>query len=857
VAGVGSKIVQLLRRGRPLLGLALFVVALVVLHRQLKAHSLDEIRESLASIPYSAVALALGLTVVSYLTLTGFDALALRHIGKRLAYARIAVTSFVATVFSLDLGLNVVGSSAIRYRLYSSWGLSLSEVGTVVAFAALTFFVGILAFGGTLLSVVALPIPDAVRLPLETTRPIGFVLLTGLAAYAFVLLRRQKPIRVHDIEVKIPGKATTLAQIALASADWVLASAVLWVLLPSEGRIDFGTFIAIFMAAQILALASTVPAGLGVFEGLIIALLSASHSTPDVIGSLLVYRIIYYLLPIFGAVGILGTLEALKRREALGRVRDWAARLGSAVTAPAMGLAMLVAGLWLLAAAFIPPAAREASLLRLPLPVLEVSHALSAVTGLALVLLSAGIRRRVDAAWSASLGVLVIAAAASLAIGSHAALAGALALLALASWACRAHFDRPSSLLAARLPGEWTGLIAVALLGAVWLGVWSSTHEGPLTPLWTRFHPDAHAARGLRAAGLVAMLWAGFAAWQLARPQRASTEPAGPEELERAGRIVAGAQRADAHLALLGDKCLLFDAEDEDAVLMYATSGRSWISMGDPIGAPESRRSLAWQFRELTEQQGASAVFYEVGPEDLPTYLDLGLSIHKLGETARVPLENFSLEGSRHKGMRQVVRHCERDGARFEVVGADDVAPLLGELEAISNAWLSGKSTREKGFSLGAFHRDYLLRNPVALVRIGDAPVAFTNLWMGASGGEIAPDMMRYDPQAAPASVMEYLFIQSMLYGTEAGYRWFSLGMAPLSGLSTSPLAPAWNRVGGALYRHGEHFYNFQGLRRYKEKFHPVWEPRYLASPGGLSLPSVLARIAALVSGGVRGALSR
>ena len=114
-----------------------------------------------------------------------------------------------------------------------------------------------------------------------------------------------------------------------------------------------------------------------------------------------------------------------------------------------------------------------------------------------------------DAAWSASLGALVIAAAASLAIGSHAALAGALALLALGLWACRSHFDRPSSLFAARLPGEWTGLVAIALLGAAWLGAWSSTHEGPLSPLWTHFHPDAHAARALRAAGLVAILAGG------------------------------------------------------------------------------------------------------------------------------------------------------------------------------------------------------------------------------------------------------------------------------------------------------------------------------------------------------------
>jgi phosphatidylglycerol lysyltransferase len=104
---------------------------------------------------------------------------------------------------------------------------------------------------------------------------------------------------------------------------------------------------------------------------------------------------------------------------------------------------------------------------------------------------------------------------------------------------------------------------------------------------------------------------------------------------------------------------------------------------------------------------------------------------------------------------------------------------------------------------------------------------------------------------------MDALFLELMLWGREQGYRWFNLGMAPLSGLEERTLAPPWNRAGAWIFRHGEHFYNFQGLRRYKEKFDPVWEPRYLACPGGLALPRVLADIAALIAGGLRGVVGR
>ena len=170
---------------------------------------------------------------------------------------------------------------------------------------------------------------------------------------------------------------------------------------------------------------------------------------------------------------------------------------------------------------------------------------------------------------------------------------------------------------------------------------------------------------------------------------------------------------------------------------------------------------------------------------------------------------------------------------------------------------MSGKNTREKSFSLGSFRRDYLARLPLALVRREGRVVAFADLWTGAGGSEVSPDLMRFDPESAPASVMEYLFVQLMQWGRAEGYESLCLGMAPLSGLSSDPLAPVWNRVGAAIFRHGEHFYNFQGLRAYKQKFSPRWEPRYLASAGGLGVAQALLGVSALISGGLRGVVSR
>jgi len=104
---------------------------------------------------------------------------------------------------------------------------------------------------------------------------------------------------------------------------------------------------------------------------------------------------------------------------------------------------------------------------------------------------------------------------------------------------------------------------------------------------------------------------------------------------------------------------------------------------------------------------------------------------------------------------------------------------------------------------------------------------------------------------------MDYLFTAIMFWGKENGYTWFNLGMAPFSGIEASSVAPFWNRLGAFVFNHGETVYNFHGLRQYKEKFDPVWSPRYLAAPGGLAMPAVFTNLASLISGGVKGLLLR
>jgi phosphatidylglycerol lysyltransferase len=310
-----------------------------------------------------------------------------------------------------------------------------------------------------------------------------------------------------------------------------------------------------------------------------------------------------------------------------------------------------------------------------------------------------------------------------------------------------------------------------------------------------------------------------------------------------------------ANLALLGDKHFLF-SDSGRSFIMFGVRGGSWIALGEPVGPAEERLEILWQFRELCDRHGAWPAFYHITPDSLPQFVDLGLTFQKLGAEGVVPLDRFSIEGLKSRSLRYALRHLRRDGCRFEIVPVEDVPDILGTLGEISAEWLASKNVREKGFSLGRFEPDYMRSFPIAVVRLGERIVAFANVWAGGDRRELSIDLMRH-LESAPNSVMEYMFLELMLWGKEQKYQRFTLGMVPLFGLERRRLAPLWSQAGALLFRYGEHFYNFQGLLRFKAKFEPVWEPRYLAAPGGFALPRVLRDVTLLISGGVSGLVAK
>ena len=520
----------------------------------------------------------------------------------------------------------------------------------------------------------------------------------------------------------------------------------------------------------------------------------------------------------------------------------------------------LAAGVMLMASATTPSVpTRFLALLEVaPGLLIELSHFLSSVAGLILVLLAFGLRARLDAAWTATMVVLAVAMPLTLLKGIVWEETAWLAALTLALAPFRAAFVRKARLTRMEITPGWLFSAMALVLGAGLLGLWSFENADYGNRSWIRVMVEDDAARAIRAWAGAAILLMVFGLWRLfAQAAKPQVVGAGDEDFHKVRAILADAQSAEpaSNLALLGDKRCIF-SQSGQSFLMFGVRDRSWIALGAPVGRRDERMELLWRFREMADSHAARPGVYGIGAEDLPDVVELGFSIQKIGESAAVPLETFSVEGRKRGNLRRAWRKAGEEGASFEVLPPAAVSAVLDELQAISDQWLSHHAGGEKGFTMGGFTRAYVAEFPVAVVRQDGRIVAFATLWTTSARTTFSMDLMRYS-NAAPKNIMDYLFIELIAWGKAQGYQAFEFGMAPLAGLEDRPLAPIMSRVGRLLFERGEEIYNFQGVRKYKDKYDPVWQPRYLAAPHKWAIPLLLADVGLLSSGGMAGLAKR
>lgn len=279
------------------------------------------------------------------------------------------------------------------------------------------------------------------------------------------------------------------------------------------------------------------------------------------------------------------------------------------------------------------------------------------------------------------------------------------------------------------------------------------------------------------------------------------------------------------HLMYSGDK-KFFINEQQDAFVMYRYKNNAYIVLGDPIGNSTSFNTLLESFYKEAKFFGYDVIFYQVTDKYMSLYHNFGNQFFKLGEEAVIDLNHFSTSGKKKRGLRATLNKLDDSGLIFEVLYPPFSNSLLAELKAVSDEWLGDRN--EMHFSVGQFDNFYLNQAPIAIIKNNDNKViAFSSIMPVCEHETISVDLIRWKLDI-DVPLMDGLYLKMLLWAKEQGYSKFNMGMATLSNVGQVQFSFYGERIAGRVFEHFNGLYRFQGLRRYKEKFKPEWEPRFL-----------------------------
>ncbi|GEP83529.1 oxacillin resistance-related FmtC protein [Staphylococcus piscifermentans] len=279
------------------------------------------------------------------------------------------------------------------------------------------------------------------------------------------------------------------------------------------------------------------------------------------------------------------------------------------------------------------------------------------------------------------------------------------------------------------------------------------------------------------------------------------------------------------HLIYSGDKEVFMD-ESEEAFVMYRYKSNALVVLGDPIGNPERFHHLLETIYDYAVKMGYEVIFYQASDRYMPLYHDFGNQFFKLGEEAVIDLTTFTTSGKKRRGFRATLNKIADQEIQFEIIEPPFSPELMKQLKHVSDAWLDGKN--EMHFSVGQFTDSYISKAPVGILKEKDGRIiAFSSLMPTHYNDSFSVDLIRWLPDV-DLPLMDGLYLHLLLWGQEHDYKAFNMGMATLSNVGQTEFSYLNERIAGRIFENFNNLYRFRGLRQYKEKFKPHWEPRYL-----------------------------
>lgn len=850
--------VALIRRNQQRLGIV-FTVIVFILALTAFTHLVEDIDgQSLYSaineVSWHTIGMAMLAAITSYCMILGYEWSASRYAGVKLPISTLALGGLSASAIGNALGFSMLTGGSVRYRTYSKKHISALAIIQMTVFASLSLGVAlppiaaIMAFTDIHYSAKALHINETLLIIIATTIIAGYIIFLAIAS-RFISTKHpsvdSRYLCFGPINLRVPNLRLTLLQFVITFFDVLAASTVLYCLLPSSACIPFGTFLTVYLLALAAGVLSHVPGGLGVFEVILLAAFKEQLDQPGLLAALLLYRLIYVIMPLIVACLVLLVIEA--RNFTTSRQ----ATKFSTNSAPLVALLVFISGICLVFSSIIPESYSYSATLVTTVPdvIINGSHLMACLIGVLCLIIAQGLWRRLTSAWAISLTLTLTGTFFCILKGLDWKIALLLLFTTTNLITFRKAFYRQSKLLDATYSIPTLIVLGCTLAISIWLYCFTYRYVPYSSELWWQYSINDDASRALRAlAGTFIILIMVVTSWLLHTSPPKILKPT-DEQLTLAKEIIKSSNQPDGALAFGKDKDIMFHPQ-QDSFIMYAGHDRSLIALFEPIGNPKTTTELIWQFRDYCDLHNVNPIFYQIRSDNIADFIDIGLVIVELGKESILNLERFTIEDK--QALKEIQKIGEENNLTLKIYNVGELP--VEKIKSIIDA--STHKEQQRGFSVGKLTQEYLENFRIATIDFKGEIIAFMNILETNTQVMSAIDLIQVENNA-PKIALEYLLLSVIIKLQQEGVKQFSLGLTPDTELKPNKNGPFAYRLGSLIFRRNNLLYNINGLNRFKDKFEPELQMRYMAIPAGLDRFVALTDVASLISGGLAKVITR
>ncbi|WP_045523986.1 bifunctional lysylphosphatidylglycerol flippase/synthetase MprF [Neobacillus niacini] len=826
-----------------LLPLLLLIFAVLELKKFIRHLDLGLLQTEIAQLRLGTLLLMFMVLLAAVLPMLLYDVMLMKILGLKARIKEVLEQALIVNTYSNLFGFGGLIGGMLRTYFYHK--LEDDKRRLVGGIAAVSFFY---LTGMSLLALIVAvgftnhPIFVQTKWLYFAVLGVSLYLPLFIGIYIFKNRRDKQSLITYEGGIKL-FFISVLEWTAVFCGIWFLS----WIM---NIPVTFEQLFPVYVVATCAGIISMIPGGLGSFDLVFIWGMQYLHVPEEkVLVVLLFYRIGYYLLPFILSTILFFKLYWEKWNQSWSNIPTAIIQNVSHVT---VTILVFLSGLILLLSASVPGIMDRLRIAQeiLSFPIINISHQLSVAAGFLLLGLSRGIEYSVKRTYELTMLVLILAALFSIFKGIDYEEAIFLITVALLLRMAKGQFYRESYVLTW---GKTTlDIVITTVIISMYLVIGYSnlptakiTIPSQLLPYVIEDSQDLFSSAMI---GLVIALLILYVGYVISKPKKWKFETSIEHEREILEHLNTYHGKVLSHLILLHDKYIYWNSK-KNVLISFQQYADKLVILGDPIGDRSQLSNAIEEFQDVSDRYGYTPVFYQVSDDLLPYLHGNGYTFFKLGEEAFVELEEFSLTSTRMKELRALQNKFSKENYQFEVIEPPFSTTLFDELRVISDEWLLGR--REQGFSLGYFDTDYLNKAPIAVVKNSEGQIlGFTSIMpVYDDHTTISVDLMRFRKNS-PKGTMDYLLLQLVDWAKVAGYSRFNMGMAPLANVGLSKFSFLSEKIAAQIFLHGNQLYQFQGLRRFKEKYTNKWESKYLGyrRKSKFSLPLTMAQIMLLIS---------